>query len=204
MVDFVVLLDMFPLQTALGEQSEGERELICSTADSAIKHTRSKTEPNSWFMSCPRSEDRSPQTHCGQKERTPMRPDIKFESPHREAQKNSVHPVFTFCSRLFTFVHDKKISRENFHPREPEKIGALPEDEQLKPEREPEYSASRKNSVLNLSHVPSPAISTSSAIDRSKPSAISTVPLCSALFRQKFSHVATQTVWGGSPDLRPD
>lgn len=40
-------------------------------------------------MSCPHPEDLSLKTPRWQNERTPMRPDIKFVQPHREAQAQS-------------------------------------------------------------------------------------------------------------------
>ena len=84
-----------------------------------------------------------------------MRPDIKFALPLREAQKNTAQALFTLCSRLFTFVHDKKnlageSPEQNKKPREPEKMTTLPEDERLMPENEPEKNLNEENSGSSI------------------------------------------------------
>jgi hypothetical protein len=78
---------------------------------SATKQTRSKTNHTVVHV-LPSSEDRSPSELLEAERKDAMRPDITFALPLREAQKNSAHPLFNFCSSLFNFVQDKKISSE--------------------------------------------------------------------------------------------
>ena len=139
-----------------------------------------------------------------------MRPDIKFASFRSEAPSNSAHPLFTFCSRLFTFVHDKKSSLEiRLCILTPERMSGRPVDNSRLPKLRAistlqhgfRASNTRKPSAISTFSIPKAPkrppfqwfstrysllhLVTPKFFENAKPSAIPTVPFCSALFRQK-------------------
>jgi hypothetical protein len=122
---------------ALGEQSEGERELTCSTADlPASEPTGSKINHHSRRV-CPGGPPRAPFQFCGsvlpssrgpfsfrlpepEKERTPMRPDIKFASPPRAAQTTYALESDFSIPRCFSIPQNVPPNNTNgFHASDP-------------------------------------------------------------------------------------
>ena len=113
-----------------------------------------------------------------------MRPDIKFASPLREAQKDSAPLVFTFCSRLATFVHDKKIFQKSsavalvFAQRRQIPIHPIPPITPISPIRTCQLT-SKKNCRITEPGEPGPKrqqLPTEPQVSRSEPQASPTEP----------------------------
>ena len=183
------------LKIGLGSNPKANVEPICSTA--ARRPNKPVRRQTTSGGPCPVLVPRTVRPTLPRlEERTPMRPDIMFESPRCEARGSAHFQAQLTCKKICEIT-------------EPGEPSVLPQQDRTEPQvsrTEPQMSCGEPGSVQvsQVSHFPeTPAISRFSAFNNQNPRPFPhfrarrsqkprhfhdfiSVPLCSALFRQNF------------------